>query len=277
METILVGTTLLYMIRKENYMLNKAKIMKNYTLNCQDGEIGKVKDFYFDDQSWLIRYLIINTGNWLTGRQVLVSPHSILSVNTDEEYITVNLTKSQIEDSPVLESDKPVSNQFQEEFRGYYGYPIFASGMGYGGIGRGLVLPKTPIKPEGEEVIKKTEDDNEWDPNLRSTHSVTGYHIKAIDDTIGHIDDFIIDDQKWEIQYLVIDTKNWLPGRKVLISPKWIEDVSWSEAKVFVTLKGEEVKSSPEYKEEITLDRDYETSLHKHYKRRGYWLDRQGY
>jgi sporulation protein YlmC with PRC-barrel domain len=255
-------------------MLNKVKIIKNYKLNCQDGEIGKVKDFYFDDQTWTIRYLIVDTGNWLSSRQVLISPHSIISMNKEEKYITVNLTKSQIESSPILESDKPVSKQFQEEFHGYYGYPMYATGMGYGGVG--LVSPYVPVeKTDGEKFINKIEDENEWDPNLRSTHIVSGYGIQASDDKIGHLDDFIIDTETWEIHYLEIDTNNWLPGRKILISPNWIDHVSWNDSKVFVNLSTDEIKQSPEYTEETLLDRDFETKLHKHYNRTAYWLDKQ--
>ncbi len=254
-------------------MLNKFKIIKNYILNCQDGEIGKVKDFYFDDQAWTIRYLIVNTGNWLTGRQVLISPHSIISVNKDEEYITVSLTKSQIENSPILESNKPVSKQFQEEFHGYYGYPMYTTVTGYGGLG--LVLPRRPDeKTDGEALVNKIEDENEWNPNLRSTHIVSGYGIQASDDKIGHLEDFIIDTETWEIHYLEIDTNNWFPGKKVIISPNWIDHVSWNDSKVFVNLSTDEIKQSPEYNEETLLDREFETKLHKHYNRTAYWLDK---
>ncbi|PKM93231.1 MAG: photosystem reaction center subunit H [Firmicutes bacterium HGW-Firmicutes-1] len=254
-------------------MLNKAKILKNYTLNSLDGEIGKVKDFYFDDRTWAIQYLIADTGNWLTGRKVLISPNFIVSINKEEEYITINLTKSQIENSPALDSDKPVSNQFQVEFHGYFESPIAVAGMGYGGTG--APIPYIPIKNYDEKFVKNDKEANEWDPNLRSTHYVSGYNIQALDDTIGHVDDFIIDDDTWDIQYLEIDTKKWLFGRKLLISPKWIESVSWNELKVFVNLSCEEIKQSPEYTEASILDRNYETRLHKHYNRTAYWLDRQ--
>jgi len=115
-----------------------------------------------------------------------------------------------------------------------------------------------------------------WDPHLRSTHDVSGHHIQAADGEIGHVDDFIIDDQTWAIRYLIIDTKNWWPGKKVLVSPQWIERVSWSESKVFVNLLRETIKQSPEYTEESLLTRDYETGLHRHYNRQGYWVSGPG-
>jgi sporulation protein YlmC with PRC-barrel domain len=102
---------------------------------------------------------------------------------------------------------------------------------------------------------------------------VSGYHIQAEDGEIGHVEDFIIDDETWAIRYLVIDTKNWWSGKKVLISPQWIERVSWSESKVFVNLSHETIKQSPEYTEASLLTRDYEARLYQHYQRKSYWMD----
>ena len=120
---------------------------------------------------------------------------------------------------------------------------------------------------------RSTQGEKAWDPHLRSTHDVSGHHIQATDGEIGHVEDFIIDDETWAIRYLIIDTRNWWPGKKVLVSPRWIERVSWSELKVFVNLPRETIKQSPEYTEESLLTRDYETRLHRHYNRQGYWVD----
>ena len=259
-------------------MLNKAKTLKNYKLNSLDGEIGKVKEFYFDDEHWTIRYLIADTGNWLTGRKVLISPNSIVSINKEEEYISINLTKSQIENSPSLDSDKPVSGQFQEKFYGYFNLPMYWGGIQTGGTAPqtgGAVAPFPLIKLENDnkEVTEATiaENNNEWDPHLRSTHKVSGYNIQAMDGKIGHVDDFIIDDETWEIRYLIIDTQNWMPGKKILLPPQWIDLISWSDSNVLVNIQSEDIKQSPEYTEESILNRDYEIRLFEHYNRRGYW------
>ena len=192
-------------------MLIKAKTLKGYALHSLDGEIGKVKEFYFDDQHWAIRYLVADTGNWLTGRQVLISPHALAAVSTQEQHIAINLTKQQIEDSPSLDSDKPVSRQFEEAYYGYYGWPMYWDGPCMWGcypyIMRDREQPRPPTRSE------KT-----WDPHLRSTHDVSGHHVQATDGEIGHVDDFIIDDETWGIRYLVIDTRNWWPGNKVLVA-----------------------------------------------------------
>jgi hypothetical protein len=106
-------------------MLIKAKTVKGYTLESLDGEIWTVKEFYFDDRHWAIRYLVANTGNWLTGRQVLISPYALVALNNEKQYIEINLTKKQIEDSPSLDSDKPVSRQFEDAYNGFYGWPTY--------------------------------------------------------------------------------------------------------------------------------------------------------
>ena len=245
-------------------MLNKAKILKGYKLNSLDGEIGKVNEFYFDDKHWTIRYLVADTGNWLTGRQVLISPYALKMVNKNEKNISINLTKKQIEESPSLETDKPVSQQFEHAYYGYYGWP------GYWG-GSYMWGDYPYIARDPEQWKTTTQEKKKWDHNLRSTHEVSGYHIQATDGEIGHVEDFIIDDETWAIRYLIIGTQNWWPGKKVLVSPQWISRVSWGESKVFVELSRETVKQSPEYADGALLSRDYETELHHHYNRQGYW------
>jgi hypothetical protein len=247
-------------------MLIKAKTLKGYKLQSLDGEIGKVKEFYFDDHFWTIRYLVADTGTWLAGRQVLISPYALVGVSKEKEHIAINLTRKQIEDSPSLNSDKPVSRQFEESYHEHYGFPLYWGGPyvwgGYPNIVR-----------ESEEWSTFAKGDKKWDPRLRSTHDVNGYHIQAADGEIGHVDDFVIDDETWTIRYLIVDTREFWPGKKVLISPQWIERISWGELKVFVNLTREAIKQSPEYKDESSLTRDYETRLHQHYNRQGYWVD----
>ena len=247
-------------------MLNKAKMLTGYTLHSLDGEIGKVKDFFFDDKHWAVRYLVADTGNWLTGRQVLISPHALGAVMREQQQIAIDLTRKQIEDSPSLDSDKPVSRQFEHEYYGYYGWPTYWGGPymwgSYPYIVRDREQGRDPTKPE-----------KAWDPHLRSTNAVSGHHVHAADGEIGHIEDFIIDDETWAIRYLIIDTRNWWPGKKVVVSLQWIERVNWSESELFVNLRREAIRQSPEYTEEFLLTRDYETQLHRHYNRQGYWVD----
>jgi len=252
-------------------MLSKAKTLKGYRLGSLDGDIGKVKEFYFDDLHWTVRYLVAGTGNWLTGRQVLISPYALLSVNIDDQCIDTNLTKKQIEDSPSLETNKPVSHQFEQAYYRHYDYPTYWGGLYRWGDFPYFVRDRE-MRDHGQKK-SSTPGLKGRDPHLRSTYSVSGHHIQALDGEIGHIEDFIIDDETWAIRYVVVDTHNWLPGKKVLISPHWIESVSWGERKVFVNLLRETIKQAPEYTDEYGVTRDYEAGLHRHYNRQGYWVD----
>lgn len=247
-------------------MLSKAKTLEGYKLANLDETIGTVKGFYFDDHYWTIRYLVADTGNWLTGRQVLISPYALAAVVKEQHHITINLTKQQIESSPSLSSDKPVSRQFELDYYGYYGLPRYWSSSSMWGA-----YPYPYLEPDREKWPETNPEEKGWDPHLRSTREVTGYHIQATDGGLGHIEDFIIDEQTWAIRYLIVDTRNWLPGRKILLSPQWIDRVSWSESKVFVNLPRETIKQAPDYTEESLRSRDYETRLHQHYNRPGYW------
>jgi len=253
-------------------MLNKVKTLKGYKLDSLDGEFGKVKEFYFDDHHWTIRYLVADTGSWLTGRQVLISPYALVAAIKAEEHIAVNLTKKEIEGSPSLDSDKPVSKQFEQEYYSYYDYPSYMMGPFRWGL-----YPQLMLNREGranDKLNNNTPQEDAWDPHLRSTNAVHGHHIQAMDGEIGHVEDFIIDDETWAIRYLVVDTKNWWPGKKVLVSPQWIESLNWEERKVFVNLSREAIKQCPEYTEESLLTRDFEALLHQHYQREGYWSEK---
>jgi uncharacterized protein YrrD len=247
-------------------MFNKAKILHGYKLESLDGEIGSVKDFYFDDRHWTIRYLVADTGNWLTGRQVLISPYALVDAGITAHHIAINLTKKQIEDSPAMENDVPVSRQYEATYYEYYGWPTYWGGP--------LMWGSYPYPVRDRTLWNApTQNKKSWNPHLRSIHDVSGHNIQAADGEIGHVADFIIDDDTWAIRYLIVDTQNWWPGKKVLISPKWIERVSWSESKVFVNLPRETIKQSPEYVEDALPTRMYEEGLHRHYNRPGYWVD----
>jgi len=247
-------------------MLIKVKALKGYSLRSLDGDIGSAREFFFDDQYWTIRYLVANTSSWLTGRSVLISPYSLTEVNQDVQEVSVLLTKKQIEDSPSIDSDEPVSRQYEGTYNGYYGYPNYWGGPYAWGSYPYLERDRSRWGPS---IL----DDIGGDPDLRSTNEVTGYNLLATDGEIGHIDDFILDDETWTIRYLIVATRNWWPGRKVLISPKWIQNVSWEEREVAIDLSREAIKAAPEYTDESLLTRDYERFLYGYYDREGYWVD----
>jgi hypothetical protein len=245
-------------------MLMRTISLMGYTFAGLDGEMGKVEDFYFDDRHWAIRYLVAFTGEWISFRQVLISPHAILAVDTARQKIDVKLSRKQIEESPPLGSAKPVSRQFEEAYHSHFGWP------GYW-IGPHMWGEHAYPARDGEKRQKVVQAKETWDPNLRSTRAVTGHSIQAVDGEIGHVDDFLIDDETWAIRYLIISTGTWWPGKSVLVSTQWIEQVSWPESKVFVDLSRETIKRSPKYTNDSLPTRSDEATLHQHYKRQGYW------
>lgn len=247
-------------------MLHSESSLKGFPLKSRDGDIGRIKDLYFDDRHWAVRYLVADTGSWLSHRKVLISPYALGGVSSGTGTVAVNLTRKQIEDSPPLDSDKPVSRQFEEQYYGYYGWPMY-----WGGPFAWGAYPLMVRDPE--QWTEPAATDPAWDPHLRSANDVRGYHVEATDGQIGHIADFLFDDETWAIRYLVIDTTNWWPGKKVLVSPKWSDRVSWPEGKVSFHLEREVIKGAPEYVPGTPLTRDFETRLHGHYQRRGYWLE----
>ncbi len=249
-------------------MLVNAKTLAGFKLNCVDGEIGTVRDYYFDDKHWAVRYLVADTGTWLTERQVLISPYSVVQVDTGNRSVTVKLSKTQIESSPPLPAEQPLTRQYERDFFLFYGWPFYWTGLNMGGQAPFL----TPIR-DRDAVEQPQEEDPAWDPDLRSMDDIRGHHIQASDGELGHLDDFIVDIDNWAIRYLVIDTRNWWPGKRVLISPKWVEAVSWSESKIYVDIPRETIKLAPEYTPDLLLTRDYENALHSYYGRKGYWIE----
>ena len=247
-------------------MLIKAKALKGYSLKSLDGDIGSANELLFDDRFWTIRYLVANSESWLSGKKVLISPFSLNGVNNSDEKVSVQLTKKEIKDSPSISTDEPVSRQFESSYNSYYGYPEYWGGPFMWGGYPYIVRDRARWRSSASEAMI-------WDRHLRSTNEVTGYHLLALDGEIGHVDDFFIDDDTWAIRYLVVGTKNWWPGKKVLISPKWIESVSWDAREVVLGLTRETIKAAPEYTDESLLTRDYETGLYGHYNREGYWVE----
>ena len=256
-------------------MLRSANDLKGLTIGATDGEIGSVQTFYFDDEHWTIRYLVVDTGHWLSGRQVLISPFSVRQIDPVNGRIVVDLTKSQIENSPDIDTHRPISRQAEIELSRHYGYPYYWPGpLAWGADPFPVFVPPTPAPDVRDEVQAHIVTQASQDEHLRSTAEVENYAIHAIDGDIGHVEDFLVDDRAWTIRYLMIDTRNWWPGKKVLISPEWIRDVSWAQSHVSVALAREAIQSAPEYEADRPIDREYEGRLYAHYGRPRYWSDR---
>lgn len=243
-------------------MLQTLSGLKRMPIGATDGEIGHISDAYFDDHEWTLRYLVVNPGSWLTGRRVLISPWAIRDVNWQAQRVDVVLSREQVRNSPDMDTDKPVSRQYETAYADYYGYPYYWMGPFAWGP---LPLPK---EGTAEDLARQAgrRDSEKIDPNLRSANEVDAYHIEAVDGSIGHVDDFIFDDATWALRYLVVDTRNWLPGRHVLISTDWVERMSWEDRKAYVALTRDEVRNSPEY-DAASFTQAEEDALYKHYGR----------
>jgi len=247
------------------------KRLKDLVIRATDGELGSVVELYFDDETWGIRYLVVDTGGWLSGRRVLISPFSIIRTDWDAKRLDVALTKKQVENSPNIDTHKPVSRQHEAAYVGYYGYPYYWGGPYLWGPAPYPAVLATPPPASTEAMADRIRKESK-DSHLRSTEAVTGYDIEAADGEIGHVNGFVADDEAWAIRYIEVATRNWLPGKKVLISPSWIERVSWPASKVYVGLSREAIKDAPEYIESRPITREYESRLYDHYGRPPYWL-----
>lgn len=259
-------------------MLRSINDLRGLSLRATDGEIGHVDEFFFDDADWSIRYMVANTGGWLIPETVLISPRSIRSVNWEERQVAVNLTRQQVKDAPSTESNQPVSRQMEIAHAAYYNYYPYWYGPGrWGGMGMpyygGAIVGYTPVgmlATEREQIRQAATNQPAGDSHLRSTHEVSGYHIRATDGEIGHINDFIMDDATWALRYLVVDTRNWWPGKQVLVAPTWITAVNWDDRTVDVDITRATIKGGPEY-DPTQLNRAYEQRLYGHYRQPSYW------
>jgi hypothetical protein len=239
--------------------------MKGFAIAASDGGLGDVSDFLFDDATWLIRWLVIETGGWLSGRKVLLPPSVLGHLDEAARTFQVRLTQQQIRDSPAIETHQPVSRQIESHIYDYYGWsPYWGVGFYMGGYGFAPPLSALVAEDSRREAaeVKKNGDD----PRLRSAESVTGYHIAASDGEIGHVDDFLVEEADWSIHYLVVDTSNWWAGKKVLISPHSARDIDWRDRLVTLDVDRKGVKDSPPYDESTDVDRDYEKQFHSHYR-----------
>jgi uncharacterized protein YrrD len=212
-----------------------------HNLEATDGVLGKVEDFYFDDATWTIRYLVVKTGSWLTGRTVLISRNALVQHSWESGIFPVNLTKDQVRHSPDVDTAKPVSRQHEEELAAYYSWdPYWGSGFNSGEIWG--VIPATPVFDPNTIVDKQALKMTGEAPQLRSCRNVRSYRIQATHGEIGHVDDFIMDDETWQIAYLVVKT-HLIGDKKVLVAVRHIQAIHSEDSRVVVDLSAEDIKN----------------------------------
>lgn len=263
-------------------MLHSIQNLIGFTMGATDGEIGKVKDFYFDDQTWKVRYLVVETGNWLFGRKVLLSPVALQTPDWDNKVFPVNLTKDQVKHSPDIDTDQPVSRQQESELHSHYSWPI-NTGAGVGfmttGMVGGVVAPGIPFDQRISDEVRnheddtisdrgpnpETEDHTAGDPHLRSFKDVSGYNIHSADGELGEVEDFLVDSTTWNIPFVVVETGSWYSGSKILTPTNNIRKIEWEKSEVYINQTAESLKNSPEFDYGRPMDQEFERNLYNYY------------
>jgi sporulation protein YlmC with PRC-barrel domain len=251
-------------------MLRSLKELYGYKILALDGEIGSVHDFYFDDQEWEIRYLVVDTGPWILGRKVLISPGALGQPDWMGQQFPVNLKRDEIENGPDIDTDKPVSRQQQSALHSYFNWPLYwATPFSTG------PMPATYAALQAEKEAVKEKEAEDMDTHLRRAQEVIGYQIEGRDGVLGKVDNFIIDDENWTIRYVVNDTVDLSVGKKVLIAPDfWVKSIRFDEKQVFIDLTTQVIMDSPEFDPTRPLNREYEEVLYDFHGRPYYWIKR---
>ncbi len=266
-------------------MLRSMNDLKGSQIQATDGTVGHVKDFYFDDEWWTVRYLVVETGNWLANRKVLISPAAIAQPNWTDKVLPVSMTMEQVKNCPDIDTNKPVSRQHEMDYLDYHGYPYYWGGSSlWGGeLGPNMLMPgfgdfwaaprafpRETVREHNAVVARAHEGD---DPHLRSCQAVTGYALHARDGVLGHVQGLLVDESNWAIRYMVVDTSNWWMGHKALIAPQWVEDVNWADTSVSVKLTRQAIKDAPPYDPATGVDREQEIRIYGHFKHDPYWTE----
>lgn len=249
-------------------MLWDASAITGYAVEASDGSLGTVSDLLFEDVGWVVRWLVVDTGNWLPGRKVLLPLSALGKPDGPKRHFPVKLTIQQIKDSPDLDTDQPVSRQIEADVYSYYGWDPYWSGGNFGAadaMATPFVAPLFGSAPPPRESERTDAERNAGDPHLRSIAAMTGRHIDATDGEIGHVEDFLVDDAGWAIRYLKVDTKNWWPGERVLIAPQSVQDIDWAERLIHLNVNRDKVKGSPSYDPSVAVDGAYDEKFLTYY------------
>jgi len=233
---------------KERVLLRTTNDLLDCTIEATDGRIGRVKDCYFDDETWVIRYLVVDTGTWLSSRKVLIPPSTTNPTNGVKKLLSIGMTRQQVENSPDIDTERPVSRQHERTLLNHYDYPCYWNGS----------------EPTNDGIALHD------DRHLRSSEAMTKYHIRTSEGQLGHVSGLLFD-ETWKIRYIIANTSDWWMGHEVLIATQVIAEVSWDERAVAVNLTRDAVKNSPPYHSRTQFDRDEEIKLHSHYRLPGYW------
>ena len=252
-------------------MLHPVSSLKKYHLAATDAHIGHIKDVYFDSHEWKVRCLVVKTGAWLLGKEVLIPAKALGLINVEDESIRVNLSLENIKGAPDSDTSPPVSRYEDVAHHNYYGFPRGVTpwvALHTATSVSSLVLPAMPLAGDSLGSGPGAADAERGDFNLRSAHDVTGHAIHCSDAEIGRVGDFLVDDGDWSIRYFVVNTSVWF-GKEVVVPTTAIREVSWDERTVYLAIPREEVKNAPEYDADAPRIDAYEQRVAEYYGRGG--------
>lgn len=255
--------------RTDMFLNVKAAI--GYKVLASDGEVGKLVDILFSDKTSKVRYLVVDTGSWLSSRKVLLAPDAVGSPSVSDRIFETDLTKEQVENSPPAESDKPVSRRYEESLHHHYGWtPYWLDPMGAAPTADHWGVIAQVAENQNKEATADAAEIESTD--LRSGNEVLGYGVEARDGDIGQVSDLLVPEENWIIRYAVVDTGNWLPGKKVLIATDWLQSVDWHGKKITTQLSQKQIETSTPYDPSITFDKAYQEELYRHVNMTAPWF-----
>jgi hypothetical protein len=255
-------------------MLYRADAIMNQNVDATDGVVGIVKDIYFDDVSWTLRYLVVDTGGWLTGGDVLISSESMIEFNQERSAVVTRLSQKQIEHSPLPELGQPVSRLSEIQLSQYYGWsPYWTASPGLFPWTQTYTFPRDESSPNGgpssPHFDREFARQSQVEPHLRSFADLKNYGLHANDGDIGQVEDLLIEPETWRITHLIADTRLWWPGGLVVIDRALIEKISWEDHNIMVSLSRDQVKNSPAYHKDRPMTESYQTELSDYYRNVG--------
>jgi len=248
-------------------MLRSILSLRNFTMSATDGEIGKVKDFYFDDHTWTLRYLVVETGSWLVGRKVLISTTALHAPDWDSHTFPVNLTKEQIKHSPDIDTEKPVTRQHEMELTNHYSWPWQGGGIGFmtTGMVGGVIAPDVPLDDRIADETRHHESANRSEKHLRSFKQLSGFELRSTDENLGEVHDFLLNDTDWTLPYLIIEAGNWYSGKKIVAPTRFIDNVEWESSSIYFMQSSKWLKGLPEFDYSHMDEEDYIKSFENSY------------
>lgn len=237
-------------------MLRSVREMTGYTVRATDGEMGRVTDFYFDDDHWTVRYLVVNTGDATAGSPtsrgaVLVSPMAVTNPDFDSKRFDLSLTREQVLNGPGTDSDQPVSREWEERYSAYYRLaPYWGGPLLWGGFATAVEAAAAPLAgfPLVPNNLPPPQGSPSGDNHLRSAHEVIGYAVQASDASGGSVEDLLVDDRSWKVHHIVVDTTSFWPGGEVLVPAELVTEVEWAGHQISFDLTREEIKRRADFR-----------------------------